>query len=411
MLTRSDFEKLDATDDLASFREEFLLPEGVVYLDGNSLGALPKASASRAEQVVRREWGQDLIKSWNKAGWVSLSERIGDKIAALIGAAPGEVVACDATGINLYKALGMALSLRPERKKILVEGSNFPTDLYVTQGLVQQLDRGHEIVYAEHEEILDAITEEVAVVSLIHVHYKTGRLLDMKAITEKAHAVGALVIWDLCHSAGAVPVDLNGCRADFAVGCGYKYLNGGPGAPGFIFVARRHQGQAIQPLTGWFGHEAPFEFHRDYRPAKTIRQMLTGTQPIVSLSLLEEGVDILGRADMNKIRRKSSLMGDLFVQLVEEQLDGFGFELASPRAAEKRGSQVSLRHEQGYAIMQALIAENIIGDFRAPDIVRFGFTPLYLRYVDIWDAVAGLRRVMEQKLWDLPDYQAKAAVT
>ena len=409
--TREFFLDLDAKDKLAFFREEFDLPEGMIYLDGNSLGAMPTSAKARALDVVTREWGQDMITSWNKNGWFNLSEKLGDKIAGLIGAGPGEIMACDATGINLYKVMSMALEMRADRKVIVMEGSNFPTDNYMAQGLVKQLGQGHDIRFAEQDDIMEAITEEVAVVSLTQVHYKTGHLLDMKAITEKAHAVGALVIWDLCHSAGALAVELNECQADFAIGCGYKYLNGGPGAPAFIFVAKRHQGKAAQPLTGWWSHAAPFAFEQDYRPADNIWQCLTGTQPILSLSVLECGLDIFGRADMAEIRAKSMNLCDYFIELVESHCAGFGFTLATPRNRTGRGSQVSFLHDNGFAIMQALIAENIIGDFRAPDIIRFGFTPLYTRYSDAWDAVMGLKNIMENEIWRRPEHNQRTAVT
>ena len=409
--TRDFFLNLDQRDDLALFRDEFYLAEGVIYLDGNSLGAMPLSAKDRALDVVTREWGQDLITSWNKNNWFQLAEKIGDKIASLIGAGRGEVVACDATGINLYKLLSMALDLRLDRKVIVMEGSNFPTDNYTAQGLIKQLDRGHEIRFAEKDDILAAITEDVAVVSLTQVHYKTGHLLDMKEITDKAHEVGALVIWDLCHSAGALPVDLNRCDADFALGCGYKYLNGGPGAPAFLFVAKRHQGKVTQPLTGWWGHAAPFTFEQDYRPAGNIRQMLTGTQPILSLAVLECGLDIFCRADMAKIREKSMNLCDYFINLVEQHCGEYGLVLATTRHREDRGSQVSFCHGNGFAIMQALIADNVMGDFRAPDIVRFGFTPLYTRYVDVWDAVMRLKNIMENDLWKKPEYNRLTAVT
>lgn len=409
--SRPDFLALDEKDDLAPFRDEFQLAKDLIYLDGNSLGAMPVAALAKAQDVVAREWGQDLITSWNKNGWFHLAENMGNKIARLIGADEGEVMACDATGINLYKLLSMALDMRPERKVIVMEGSNFPTDNYMAQGLVHQRGQGHEIRFAEQDDIMAAITEDVAVVSLTQVHYKSGYLLDMKAITQKAHQVGALVIWDLCHSAGALPVELNDCQADFALGCGYKYLNGGPGAPAFLYVAKRHQGRAMQPLTGWWGHADPFAFEQDYRPAENIWQCLTGTQPILSLSVLGCGLDIFERADMGKIRTKSIKLCDYFIDLVEEYCADFGFTLASPRDGTKRGSQVSFTHEQGYAIMQALIAKNIVGDFRAPDIIRFGFTPLYTRYIDVWDAVMGLRNIMENDLWQKPEYNKREAVT
>lgn len=409
--SRAYFLDLDRKDDLAPFREEFSLPDGMIYFDGNSLGAMPRIARERALDVVEKEWGHDLITSWNKNGWFHLAEKLGNKIAKLIGANAGEVMACDATGLNLYKLMSIALDMRPKRTKIIMEGSNFPTDNYMSQGLIKQLGSKHEIQFAENDEILNAITEDVAIVSLTQVHYKTGRLLDMKAITEKAHQMGALVIWDLCHSAGALPVDLNGCNADFAVGCGYKYLNGGPGAPAFIFVAKRHQGKAVQPLTGWWGHAAPFAFERDYRPSENIWQMLTGTQPILSLSLLECGLDIMNRADMAKIRQKSIALCDYFIQLVELYCGDCGFELVTPRDGKDRGSQVSFTHDKGFAIMQALIADKVVGDFRAPDIVRFGFTPLYVRYVDIWDAVMRLKTIMEQELWKKPEFNQITAVT
>ncbi|MFC7050820.1 kynureninase [Emcibacter nanhaiensis] len=411
MLTREQFEDLDRTDPLASFRAEFELPEDVIYLDGNSLGPLPKSSKERARRVVEQEWGRDLIKSWNKAGWFEMGQRIGNKIAGLIGADQGEVIVCDNTSLNLFKVLSLALDMKADRRKILMEGSNFPTDNYVAQGLCKHLGYGHEVIFAEREQLIDAITEDVAVVSLVHVHYKTGQILDVKAIMEKARSVGALVVWDLAHSAGAVPVDLGDWKADFAVGCGYKYLNGGPGAPAFVYVAKRHQGRFRQPLDGWWSHKAPFDFTRDYEPAEDIWQMMTGTQPILSMSLLEEGVDLMARADMGMLREKSKRLGDMFIQLVEEKLDGCGFEVVSPRDAEVRGSQVSLTHDYGYPIMQALIERNIIGDFRAPDILRFGFAPLYVRYSDIWDTVEMLQDIMQKNLWNLPEYQAKAAVT
>ncbi len=409
--SRDFFLDLDSRDKLASFRDEFCLPEGMIYLDGNSLGAMPLSAKKRVADVVEREWGQDLITSWNKNSWFHLAEKLGDKIARLIGAGLGEVMTCDATGLNLYKLLSMALDMRPDRKVIVMEGSNFPTDNYMAQGLIKQLGRGHQIRFIEKEDIMDAITEDVAVVSLTQVHYKTGHLLDMKAITEKAHEAGALVIWDLCHSAGALPVDLNGCNADFALGCGYKYINGGPGAPAFIFVAMRHQGNATQPLTGWWGHEAPFAFEQDYRPANNIRQMLTGTQPILSLAVLECGIDILCRADMVEIHEKSMNLCDYFIDLVKAYCAGHGFSLATPRRRDERGSQVSFSHEQGFAIMQALIAAKVVGDFRAPDIIRFGFTPLYTRFVDVWDAVMRLKNIMENDLWQKPEYNQLTDVT
>ena len=410
-MTRADFEKLDREDQLASFRQEFHIPQGVIYMDGNSLGAMPKAVLKRVGEVTEREWGDHLIKSWNTADWFNAPYRIGDKIAPIIGADKGEVVATDSTSINLFKALSAALGINSDRSVIVMEGSNFPTDNYIAQGLIEFLGRQHEIRFVEKDAIMDAIDDRVAAVSLTDVHYKTGHRLDMPAITARAHAHAALTIWDLCHSAGAVPLDLNGADADFAVGCGYKYLNGGPGAPAFIFVAKRHQGHVRQPLTGWWSHNAPFNFTRDYEIGAGISRMLCGTQPIISLSALEVGVDIMARADILKIRKKSQKMGDLFMGAVEQECADYGFGIASPRNADERGSQVSLTHANGYAIMQALIERGVIGDFRAPEILRFGFTPLYLRYVDVWDAVDILSDIMANQIWQDPKYHVRAAVT
>jgi kynureninase len=410
-LTRDDFLKLDRQDPLASFRRQFHIPPGVIYMDGNSLGAMPKAASGRVREVAEREWAQQLIKSWNTADWFNAPHRIGDKIAKIIGAAQGEVVATDSTGINLFKAISAALMINPDRFVIVMEGSNFPTDNYITQGLIEFLGGQHRIRFAEIDDLMDAIDDRVAVVSLTDVHYKTGHRLDMQAITAGAHRHGALTVWDLCHSAGAIPVDLNAARADFAVGCGYKYLNGGPGAPAFIYVAKRHQEHAKQPLTGWWSHRAPFDFTRDYEIADGISRMLSGTQPIISLCALEVGVDIMIRADIHKIREKSKKMGNLFIAAVEQKCDEYGFDLVSPRNADERGSQVSLSHENGYAIMQALIERGVIGDFRAPQILRFGLTPLYLRYVDVWDAVDILADIMARKIWKDPKYHVRQAVT
>jgi kynureninase len=431
-LTRDDFVKLDQQDPLASFRKQFHIPPGVIYMDGNSLGAMPKAASERVREVTEREWAQQLIKSWNTADWFNAPHRIGDKIAKIIGAAQGEVVATDSTGINLFKAISAALMINPDRSVIVMEGSNFPTDNYITQGLIEFLGGQHRIRFAEIDDLMDAIDDRVAVVSLTDVHYKTGHRLDMQAITARAHRNGALTVWDLCHSAGAIPVDLNAARADFAVGCGYKYLNGGPGAPAFIFVAKRHgykylnggpgapafifvakrhQDYVKQPLTGWWSHRAPFDFTRDYEIAGGISRMLSGTQPIISLCALEVGVDIMASADIHKIRKKSKKMGDMFIAAVEQRCDEYGFGLVSPRNAAERGSQVSLSHKNGYAIMQALIERDVIGDFRAPQILRFGLTPLYLRYVDVWDAVDILADIMAQKIWKNPKYHVRQAVT
>lgn len=408
---RATAEALDAADPLAAFIDEFALPPGVIYLNGNSLGPSPKAALARVTQAATEEWSRDLITSWNRAGWFQLPYRLGDKIAGLIGADAGEVVMTDGTSLNLFRMVATALALRPDRRVIVMEGSNFPTDNYVVQGLVQTLGRGHEIRFAEKDEIAAAIEGDVAVVVLTQTHYKTSHILDMAAITARAHAVGALTVWDLCHSAGAMPVDLNGCGADFAVGCTYKYLNGGPGSPAFQFVAKRHQDLVAQPLTGWWGHGAPFAFDRDYAPASGIGRMLTGTQPILSMVAAEAGLDIAERAGPQRARIKSRAMGALFLSLIEARLEDAGFELGSPADPDDRGGHIALEHPNGYPIMKALISRGVIGDFRAPTTIRFGFSPLYLRYADIWDAVEILRDIMETGLWRDPAFAAVDAVT
>lgn len=403
----------DANDPLASFRDDFDLPEGLIYLNGNSLGALPKAAKDRARQVVEQEWGQGLIRSWNSADWVNQPQRLGQKIAPLIGAKAGEVIVADSTSVNLFKVVAAALALqRPTgRREIITEPGNFPTDRYILQGLSQSLAGDPVLTTLPAAEIPDQITDKTAVVVLTHVHYKSGQIHDMKAITRKAQEQGALVVWDLSHSTGAVPVDLNGAHADFAVGCGYKYLNGGPGASAFIFVAERFHGKVEQPLSGWFGHRAPFAMLDDYEAVGDIRQMLTGTPSVVANSLLEVGLDVYGRVDMHQVREKSVRLTDTFIRLVEQRCADYGFTLASPKDSKVRGSQVSVKHPEGYAIIQALIAQGVIGDYRAPDILRFGFAPLYVRYEDVWLAVEALRHVMDQKLWEDKQYQKRNAVT
>ncbi len=411
LLTRSYFEELDRTDPLSHFREKFSLPENTIYLDGNSLGARPKTALNRARELIDQEWGKGLIGSWNAAGWWDLPLTLGNKIAHLIGASPGEVVACDTTGINLYKVLAIAMRLRPDRKVIVMEGSNFPTDNYIAEGLVEQLGDGYEIRFVEEDALTRAITDDVAAVCLTHVHYRSGRALDMKKITRVTHQSGALSIWDLCHSAGALEVELNNAKVDFAVGCTYKYLNGGPGSPAFIFMAERHHGEARQPLTGWWGHADPFAFEQAYRPAENIRQMLTGTQSVLSMAVAEVGVDIMLDADMQKIRSKSKKLTSLFIDLLEQNCTDHDFVLQTPRSEVARGSHVSIGHPHGHAIMQALISRGVIGDFRAPDTLRFGFTPLYLRYTDIWDAVDKLAQIMASEQWQHRCFQKVEAVT
>ena len=422
--TLSDCQVLDQQDPLRSLRDLFQLPEGVIYLDGNSLGVLPKATPTRVAQAVAQEWGKDLIKSWNTAGWFQMPLKVGNKIARLIGAKDDEVVAADSTSINLFKVLSAALSIakadHPEKNVILSERTNFPTDLYIAEALCKE--RGYQLKLVEAEELLNALQTDVGVLMLTHVNYRTGAMLNMKDMTAAAHAVGALTIWDLAHSAGAVPVDLNGASADFAVGCGYKYLNGGPGAPAFVWVNPNHTDRFWQPLTGWWGHAAPFEFTPDYQPATGITRYQCGTQPILSLTALDTGLDVFLEAEklggMTALRHKSLALTSLFMQLVKTQLAGYGFGIATPEQEELRGSQVSLTRTQGaYAIVQALIARGVIGDFRAgdgkqhPDILRFGLTPLYLGYVDVWQAVRHLKEVMDSQEWQKARFSQKQAVT
>ncbi|MEO8156100.1 MAG: kynureninase [Rhizobacter sp.] len=410
--TRQDCLSLDAQDPLAALREQFDLPAGVIYLDGNSLGVLPRATAARVQQVIQHEWGTDLIRSWNTAGWIDLPQRVGNKIAQLVGAGEGELVVADSTSVNLFKVLSAALRIAqadaPARKCIVSERSNFPTDLYIAESLAR--DNGMRLVLVEPDEIAQHLNSDLAVLMLTQVNYRTGRLHDMRALTQAAHAAGGLTVWDLAHSAGALPVDLRGSDADFAVGCGYKYLNGGPGAPAFVWAHPRHAERFWQPLAGWMGHAAPFEFTPGYRPAPGIARYLCGTPPVLSLAALECGVDTVLAADMQALRRKSMALTALFIDLVEARCDGL--QLASPRDASQRGSQASFSHpDAGYPIMQALIARGVIGDFRAPDILRFGFTPLYTRFVDVWDAVEHLVQVLQTEEWREPRFNQRAAVT
>ena len=409
--SRTDLEALDRADELAPLRDLFALPEGVIYLDGNSLGALPKATPARVAEVVQREWGQGLIRSWNDAGWMATPARVGDKIAQLVGAASGSVMVADSTSVNLFKLLGAALAARPGRRVIVSERRNFPTDLYIAEGLAALLGQGHELRLVEPDGIAAAIGEDTAVVMLTHVNYHTGAMHDMAAITRAAHEKGALMLWDLAHSAGAVPVDLAGCDVDLAVGCGYKFLNGGPGAPAFLYVAPRLQDSLRYPLTGWLGHAAPFAFETGYRPGQGIARTMVGTPPVLSLAALEVGIDIALQAPMAQVRAKSVRQTTIFAELLEQVGAGLGFRLASPRDAAKRGSQVCLAHDHAYSIMQALIARGVIGDFRAPDILRFGITPLYTRHVDLFDAAEALRLVMSQGEWQAPEHQTRRAVT
>jgi kynureninase len=436
-MTLDDCKRLDAQDPLATLRDLFTLPEGLIYLDGNSLGPLPKAAPARIAEVVAKEWGEGLIRSWNTASWFDLPQRLGDKVARLIGAAPGEVVCTDSTSVNLYKVLFAALSQvkqggSDKRRVVLSERSNFPTDLYIAESLCRE--RGFTLKLIDASELPVALNDEVAVLMLTHVNYRTGAMHDMKAVTAAAHAVGALTVWDLAHSAGAVPVALNESDADFAIGCGYKYLNGGPGSPAFVWVHTRHAGQFEQPLSGWWGHAAPFEFTPHYRPAPGVARYLCGTQPIVALAALECGLDTVlaaeplsaaGQGSMASLRTKSLALTDAFIELVEQRCAG-RFDLITPRDHSKRGSQVCLAlsddGQGAYAIVQALIARGVIGDFRAAhstssgrsddrDILRFGFTPLYLGFEDVWNAVEHLVQVLDNEEWKRPEFSQKLAVT
>ena len=490
MKSRSDCSALDAADALATLRDQFTLPEGVIYLDGNSLGALPKATAARVQQVVEQEWGEGLIRSWNTAGWIAQANRIGNAIAPLVGAGPNELIVGDSTSVNLYKALSAAIAIcktdSPARKRIVSERSNFPTDLYIADSLARE--HGFTLVLIEAEDLGAHLNDELAVLMLTHVNYRTGRMHDMAQVSRAAHAVGALVVWDLAHSAGAVPVALRGAAAnaaaadlhgqasaaagfdgseseaadfeggereaaDFAVGCGYKYLNGGPGAPAFVWAHPRHlrrmdREQWRQPLSGWLGHAAPFAFTTDYRPAPGIQRFVCGTPPVLAMAALECGVAVFAAAEglggLAALRIKSLALSALFIELVEARCAGHGLALVTPREDALRGSQVSFAHAHGFAVMQALIARGVIGDFRAGgvepapataasasegthpsgragaaaaraaesgDLLRFGFTPLYTRFADVWDAVEHLRGVLASGEWREARFNQRAAVT
>jgi kynureninase len=400
----------DASDPLAGFRSRFSLPQGVIYLDGNSLGALPVATPGRLARAAEREWGESLITSWNVHDWIGAPRRVGDKIAPLVGANAGEVIVADSTSVNLFKLLAAAVRHQAGRRAILSEPGNFPTDLYVAQGLAELLPNCRLRTVAA-DDITDAIDDDTAVVMLTHVHYKSGRKLDMAAITAAAHAKGALVLWDLSHSVGAVEVALNRCDADLAVGCGYKYLNGGPGAPAFLFVAERLQGALASPLSGWMGHAEPFAFDDAYRPAPGIDRFACGTPPMLSLLALEQGVDLMREAEPALIAAKAEALSELFIEAVLGRCAGLGLSLVSPRAFADRGSHVSFAFHDAYAVCSALIDRGVIGDFRAPDVVRFGFTPLYTRFVDVWAAAEILAEVMITQAWDHPDYRRRARVT
>ncbi len=395
--------------DFAATRARFHIPEGIVYLDGNSLGPMPLAAEARVARMLRAEWGEMLITGWNRAGWMDQPRRVGDRIARLIGAPPGSVVMGDTLSIKVWQALAAALRLNPGRKVILSDTGNFPSDLYMADGLVKLLGDGHALRTVAPEDVAGAIDESVAVLMLTEVDYRTGRLHDMAALTARAHAAGALTVWDLAHSAGAIEVDVTAAGADFAVGCTYKYLNSGPGGPAFIHVAPRHADAALPALSGWLGHEAPFAFDPDYRPGRGVERMRVGTPPVIQLAALEAALDVWDTVDMADVRARSIELSQAFIAGVEAGCPGL--DLASPRDPAARGSQVSFRHPDGYAIMQALIARGVIGDFRAPDILRFGLTPLYIGAEDVARAVEVLAGVMANRAWDRPEYHRRAAVT
>ena len=403
---------LDQHDPLRHKRDAFLLPDGVIYLDGNSLGPMPKAALRELKIAAEQEWGKDLIRSWNTAGWFDLPGTLGDRIARLIGAAPGETVITDTASINIYKAIHAGLKLRPDRSVVVAEGSGFPADIYMIEGVASvRPDMRIRLEGVDGPRIEDLIDDDVAVVLVNHVDYRTGTLRDMSALTGRIHEAGAIAIWDLCHSAGVLKVDLNANGADFAVGCTYKYLNGGPGAPAFVFAAKRHHGKLSQPLTGWWGHASPFAFDRSFRPGDGIRPMLCGTQPILSMRALAGALEVWEDVDLDQVREKSVRLTDLFIALVEEGCGSFGVTLAAPRERTTRGSQVSFRHPHGYEIMQALIDQGVIGDFRSPDFMRFGFAPLYLSYTDVYVAATILHDILANGTWRASRFANRLTVT
>jgi len=419
-ITFSNCQSLDQCDELAPLREQFVLPKGVIYLDGNSLGALPKASVAKAQEVITNEWGQGLIRSWNTAGWFELPQRLGNKLAKLVGAQAGEVVVTDTTSINLFKVLAAALrqqQVHASHKRVIVsECRNFPTDLYMAQGLIEQLQAhgapAYQLRLIDSPEELDAaLDDEVAVVMLTHVNYQTGYMYDMVATTAMAHHHDALTVWDLAHSAGAVVVDLNAANADFAVGCTYKYLNGGPGSPAFLWVNARHQNAFWQPLSGWWGHAQPFAMEPDYQPSQGISRYLCGTQPIVSLAMVECGLDVFEKTSMAALREKSLALTTLFMNLVQQECSDYPLKLITPTNPALRGSQVSYEHPDGFAVVQALIQRGVIPDYREPRIMRFGFTPLYTRFEDVWNAVLILKEILSTKSWDQAQFHQRTAVT
>jgi len=407
-VTADEAERLDAADPLTFARERFTLPEGLIYLDGNSLGALPKAAPAMLTATAERQWGEDLIASWNKHRWIDWPGDIAARLAPIVKAKPNELLIADSTTVCLFKLLAAAARARPGRRKIVTQKASFPTDLYATQSVCDLLDL--ELAAVSPEDVLGEIDERTAVVSLTHVDYKSAAVYDMRAVNDAAHVAGALVVWDLCHSAGAIEVDLDGADSDLAVGCGYKYLNGGPGAPAFIYVAERLQDELTNPLQGWMGHAEPFAFVDDYRPVAGINRFLTGTPPIIAMATLDAGIATFDGIAMAEVQVKSRKLSELFVNEVEARC-GDEVRLASPRDPAQRGSHVVFAHAEGYAVMQALIARGVIGDFRSPDLIRFGFTPLYTRYVDVVRAAEVLAHILATREWDQPRFKTRAKVT
>lgn len=410
MILRDDCQVMDDLDELASLRGEFRLNEGEIYLDGNSLGPVSEASSRRVNQVIDHEWAQGLVRSWNSAGWMAEPTRLGDKLASLIGAGPGEVLVADTLTFLLAKLIGGALALRPDRHVVITDVANFHSDLYIVEAMAARAGRPVSVKAISRDTLDEILDDDVALVMLTHVDFRTGEMLDMPGITKKVHAAGALMLWDLAHSTGAVPVDLDGSDADFAAGCGYKYLNGGPGAPAFLYVRERWQGVLENPLPGWLGHARPFDFELRYEPAKGMQAFVTSSPSMIALASLNGALDVFERVTMDQVRAKSLAMTDLFIALVEDRLPGV-FEVVTPREHPKRGSQVALRHPEGYGIVQALIERGVIGDFRAPDICRFGFTPLYLRFVDVYDAVERLVEVMSSGMYRDARFSVRNPVT
>lgn len=408
---REACEKLDRDDPFARKRDEFVLPAGQIYLDGNSLGVLPRSVAERVAEVVAQEWGQSLITSWNKHNWFTMPGRIGDKIAPLIGAPQGSVIAADTISVNMFKLLTAALRLRPDRRVIVTDSGNFPSDIYVAQGLSRFLGQGYEVRIVAPEAVEEQLTSDVAVAMITEVDYRTARRHDMQRLTAAAHRAGALAIWDLAHSAGAVPVDLSGAKADFAVGCTYKYLNGGPGSAAFLYVRPDLQNAAEPALVGWWGHARPFAFEMDYAPADGVVRQQCGTQAMISMAALDAAMDVWAGVDMRALQAKAQALCSVFIAEVEEHCSRFGVKLAGPRDMSARGSHVSFHCPQGYAVMQAMIAAGVVGDFRAPDIIRFGFTPLYTSHVEAYDAAKVLHDVLREGLWNKPEFLARKAVT